>query len=125
MNSVIFCYVDTKVCWASVHCMRTFRDPSMICVCNGSIYEPILWGHNACYKEPDACTEDQSYGIVHVGSYITYARSQVRSLYQVCRTSYMGTHHALEVVFSQFQCNLEIQICYLDWVNGAAQCTFT
>ena len=33
---------------------------------------PILWGHDACNKEPDACTEDQSYGTAHVAKY-TYA----------------------------------------------------
>ena len=38
----------------------------MICVCNGSIYGPILCGHDAWYKEPDACTEDHTYGTVHV-----------------------------------------------------------
>ena len=50
---------------------------------------PILWvngnvqrGHDACYKEPDACTEDQSYGTVHVAT-CTYARSQVRALCHV------------------------------------------
>ena len=42
----------------------------MICVCNRSIYGPILWGHDACYNEPDACTEDQSYGTVHVATCI-------------------------------------------------------
>ena len=71
-------------------------------VCNGSIYGPILWvmckgpirweydngpilwGHDA---EPDACTDDQSYGIVHVAT-CTYAQSQVRALCQVRRTGY-------------------------------------
>ena len=99
MNSVM--WIQKCVGQVYIVCVP-LEDPSMICVCNGLIYEPILWGHNACYKEPDACTEDQSYGIVHVGSYITYARSQVRSLYQVCRISYMGTQHALGVVFGQF-----------------------
>ena len=67
------------------------------CVCNGSIYGPILWvmykgpilwEHDACYKEPDACTEDQSYGTVHAAT-CTYARSQVRALCQVRKTSYI------------------------------------
>ena len=58
---------------------------------------PILWGHDACYKEPDACTEDQSYGTVHVAT-CAYARSQGRALCQVRRTSYMGTQHAQRVV---------------------------
>ena len=61
------------------------------CVLNGSIngpilwvmYKgPILWGQEACYKEPDACTEDQLYWTVHVAT-CTYARSQVRALCQV------------------------------------------
>ena len=43
-HSVILCHVDT-VCWASVHCMCTFRGPIlygvMMC-CNGSIYGQIL-----------------------------------------------------------------------------------
>ena len=43
---------------------------------------PNLWGHNARYKEPDACTEDQSNGTVHVATCI-YAQSQVRALCQV------------------------------------------
>ena len=44
---------------------------------------PILWGQEACYKEPDACTEDQSYmyGTVHVQVVAcTYALSHVRAL---------------------------------------------
>ena len=61
---------------------------------------PILWGHDACYKEPDACTEDQSYGTVHVAT-CAYARSQGRALCQVRRTSYMGTQHAQRVVVRQ------------------------
>ena len=44
----------------------------------GNVYKgPILWGQEACYKEPDASTEDQSYGTVHVATR-TYARFQVR-----------------------------------------------
>ena len=43
------------------HVQRT--NPMGICC----MYKgPILWGHDACYKEPDACTEDQSYGTVHI-----------------------------------------------------------
>ena len=34
------------------------------------------WGHNACYKEPDACPEDQSYGMLHVQ--VPTSRSQVK-----------------------------------------------
>ena len=75
----------------------------MICVCNGSIYGPILWGNDACYKEPDACTEDQSYGTMHVAT-CTYARSQVRALCQVWRTSYMRTQHAQRVVVKRNIC---------------------
>ena len=37
---------------------------------------PILWGHN---EEPNACTEDQSNGTVHVAT-CTFAWSQVRAL---------------------------------------------
>ena len=51
-------------------------------------------GHDA---EPDAWTEDQSYGTVHVAK-CTYARSQVRALFQVQRISYMGTQNAQRVV---------------------------
>ena len=56
------------------HVQRT--NPMGICyMYKGS----ILWGHDA---EPDACTEDQSYGTVHVAT-CTYARSQVKALCQV------------------------------------------
>ena len=49
----------------------------------GNVYKgPILWGQEACYKEPDASTEDQSYGTVHVAT-CTYARFQVRALCRV------------------------------------------
>ena len=60
MNIVLFLpseYNRACMCWASVHCMCAFRGP-------------ILWCHDTYYKKPDACTEDQSYGSVHVGSYM-------------------------------------------------------
>ena len=56
------------------HVQRT-NPMGICCVYKG----PILWGHAT---EPDECTEDQSYGTVHVAK-CTYARSQVRALCQV------------------------------------------
>ena len=77
------------------HVQRT--NPMGICyMYKGS----ILWGHDA---EPDACTEDQSYGTVHVAT-CTYARSQVKALCQVRRTSYMGTRNAQRVVVKRNTC---------------------
>ena len=58
---------------------------------------PILWGHNAVTKNLMHVCEDQSYGTVHLAT-CTYARSQVRALCQVRRTTYMGTQHAQRVV---------------------------
>ena len=61
-HSHIFCQVDT-VCWASVHCMRTFRGP-------------ILWGHDVCSTDQSmdqsdgSCTKDQSNGNMLYGDTI-------------------------------------------------------
>ena len=54
-------------------------------ICCTCMYKgPILWGHDASYKGPDAVTADQSYGTVHVDTCTySYARSQVRALSQV------------------------------------------
>ena len=108
--SVIFCHVDPTVCLAGVHCVCvcvcTFRGPILWdhdFVCNGSIYGQILWGHDACCKKPDACTEDQSYGTVHVAYMYQCTVSSV-AVCQVRRTSYMGTQHALRVVVKRNTC---------------------
>ena len=58
--SVILCHVDTVD-----HPMGHVQRTNLMRIC--CMYNrPILWGHDACYKVPDACTEAQSYGTVHV-----------------------------------------------------------
>ena len=39
---------------------------------------PILWGHDACYQDCDACNEDQSYETVHIATctYVSTASSE-------------------------------------------------
>ena len=66
------------------HVQRT--NPMGICC----MYKgPILWGHDACYKEPDACTEDQSYG--------SCAKDQSNgNMLYVQRTNPMGTRCMLQ-----------------------------
>ena len=58
--------------------------PILWIVCKGPICcmykETILWGYDSRYKESDSCTEDQSYGTVHVVTR-TYVRSSEGLIY--------------------------------------------
>ena len=56
--------------WINLTMHVQWTNPGICCMYKG----PILWGHDACYKEPDACKEDQSYGTVHIATCI-YVRT--------------------------------------------------
>ena len=70
--------MEYAVCTKYGSCAKDQLNGNMMYVTKDQTYG----GHNARYKEPDACTEDQSNGTVHVATCI-YAQSQVRALCQV------------------------------------------
>ena len=79
MNIVLFCAMWIQQCVGQVYVCIPLEYQSygvMMCVKRinqwtnpmGHVQRTNPMGQEACYKEPDACTEDQSYETVHVAT---------------------------------------------------------